>query len=66
MQWSGAVFPFGFGVEPTWSWHLFLGVDSPFFSTIVLFKNQLFMWGSDGFLEKTTKKNGEVSPRLSP
>ena len=28
-----------------------LGVDSPFFSTIVLFKNLPFPWVSEGFLE---------------
>ena len=28
------------------------GVDSPFFSTIVLFKNQLFPWVFDGFLKR--------------
>ena len=38
-----------------------LGVHSPFFSTIVLFKNQLFTCGSDGFLERRIPgKNGEV------
>ena len=30
---------------------IILGVDSPFFSTIVLFKNQLFPWNFDGFLK---------------
>ena len=29
-----------------------LGVDSPFFSTIVLLKNQLFVWVFDGLPEK--------------
>ena len=29
-----------------------LGVDSPFFSTIVLFKNRLFPLGFDGFLKR--------------
>ena len=29
-----------------------LGVDFPFFSTIVLFKNQLFPWVFDGFLKR--------------
>ena len=44
---------------------MFLGVDSPFFSTIVLFTNLLFFRGSHGFLERRIPgKNGEVSPRM--
>ena len=44
---------------------LFLGVDSPFFSTIVLFKNQLFPFVFDGFLKRRISgKNVEGSPRL--
>ena len=51
---------------------IFLGVDSPFFSTIVLFKNQpcflgvFFLPGvSGGFLEgRIPGKNGEGSPRI--
>ena len=31
---------------------IFLGVNSPFVSTIVLFKNQLFPLGFDGFLKR--------------
>ena len=44
------------------------GVDFPFFSTIVLFKNQLFLWGSDGFLERSgslERMEMEVSPRTT-
>ena len=41
----------------------FLGVDSPFFSTIVLFKSQLFPWVFDDFLKRRILgKNGEGSP----
>ena len=44
---------------------VFLGVDSPFFSTIVLFKNQLFPLGFDGFLKRRIPgKHGEGSPRV--
>ena len=44
---------------------VFLGVDSPFFSTIVLFKTSCFPWGSDGFPERRIPgKNGKVSPRI--
>ena len=40
------------------------GVDSPFFSAIVLFKNQPFPQGFGGFLERRIPgKNGEVIPR---
>ena len=31
---------------------IYLGVDSPFFSTIVLVKTQLFPWIFDGFLKR--------------
>ena len=41
-------------------------VDSPFFSTIVLFKNQLFPWVFDGFLKRRINgKNGEGTPGMS-
>ena len=46
---------------------MFLGVDSPFFSTIVLFKNWLFPppRASDGFLKRRIPgKNGEGTPRI--
>ena len=43
------------------------GVDSPFFSAIVLFKNQPFPGVFGGFLERTIPgKNGEVTPRGIP
>ena len=52
-------FPFFFSFSPKG-----LEVHSPFFSTIVLFTNQLFPWGSHGFLERRIPgKHGEVSPR---
>ena len=42
---------------------MILGVDSPFFSTIVLSKNRL--WVFDGFLNRRTPgKNGEGTPRM--
>ena len=42
----------------------FLGVDSPLFSAIVLFKNQTFPRVFGGFLERRVPgKNGEVTPR---
>ena len=42
---------------------IFLGVDSRFFSAIVLFKNQRFPQGFCGFLERRIPgKNGEVTP----
>ena len=41
-----------------------IGVDSPFFSTIVLFKHQLVACVFDGFLKRRIPgKNGEGSPR---
>ena len=41
-----------------------LGVDSPFFLTIVLSKNQLFPWVFDGFLKRRIPGyNGEGIPR---
>ena len=41
-----------------------LGVDSPFFSTIVLFKHLPFPWVSGGFLERRIPgKNGEGTAR---
>ena len=44
---------------------IILRVDSPVFSTIVLFKNQLFPWVFDGFLKRRIPgKNGEGSPRI--
>ena len=39
-----------------------LGVDSPFFSTILLFKNQLAF---GGFLSRIPAKNGEDSTRMA-
>ena len=43
---------------------LTLGVDSPFFSTIVLFKNQMFPWVFDGLLKRRIPgQNGEGTPR---
>ena len=42
-----------------------LGVDSPFFSTIVLLKNRLFLLGFDGLLKRSLPgKNGEGTPRM--
>ena len=41
-----------------------LVVDSPFFSTIVLFKNQLFSIGFCWLSGRIPGKNREVSPRL--
>ena len=42
-----------------------LGVDSPFFATIVLLISQLFPCVCDGFLKRRIpKKNGEGSPRF--
>ena len=39
-----------------------LGFNSPFFSTVVLFKNQLFPRVFDGFLKRRIPgKNGEAS-----
>ena len=42
-----------------------LGVDSPFFPTIVLFENQLFSQGFGGCLERRIPgKNGEATLRM--
>ena len=44
---------------------IILGVDSPFFATIVLFKQGLFPLGFDGFLKRRIPgKNGEGTPRI--
>ena len=62
-------FPFGFPLTPTNEGTLqqkgqTLGVDSPFFSTIVLFYNQLFPRVLNGFLKRRIPgKTGEGSPR---
>ena len=41
------------------------GVDSPFFSIIVLFKTCRLPWVSGGFLERRIPgKNGEGTPRV--
>ena len=40
-----------------------LRVDSPFFSTIVLFKNQLFPQGFGWYFRRRIEKNGEGTPR---
>ena len=46
--------------------HISLGVDSPFFSTMVLFENQLFPMVVCGLLERRIPgKNGEATLRIS-
>ena len=43
-----------------------LGLDSPFFSTIVLFNSQLFPHGFGGFLERRMpEKYGQGTPRMN-